>query len=54
MEGETDRLVIERLTPDLHGAEVVCLAGNTMGRVNGTAHLFLHGEDFFVLYPQLI
>ena len=54
VEGETNRLVIERLTPDLHGAEVVCLAENKMGRVNGTARLFLHGEDFFVLYPHLI
>ena len=59
VEGET--LLIERLEPDLQGAEVICWAENRVGRVNATAQLFLHSESYYdiifftkLLDPQLL
>ena len=45
-EVEGERLVIERLEPDLQGIEVICWAENREGRGNATAWLFLHGESY--------
>ena len=46
-EVEGKSLLIERLEPDLQGAEVICWAENREGRVNATAKLFLHGESYY-------